>query len=150
MLNPYVPQSIHLWNRNNNNTVFFLKGFWWVLSEIMGFPCSSVGKESDCNAGDLGSIPGWGRSAGEGNGNPLQYSCLEKPMKRGAWWAPVYGVIRVRHNWATKHASTHTSEIIHYKRLDHNSVWPRQNLLTIKEFCPTGSIAFFLLYIPPL
>ena len=44
------------------------------------FPCSSVSKESACNSGDLGSIPGSGRSPGEGNGNPLQYSCLENPM----------------------------------------------------------------------
>ena len=44
-----------------------------------GFPYSSVSKESACNAGDLGSIPGWGRSPGGGNGNPLQYSCLENP-----------------------------------------------------------------------
>ena len=50
----------------------------------MGFPHSSVGKESACNAGDLGSIPGLRRSSGEGNGNPLQYSCLENPMDRGA------------------------------------------------------------------
>ena len=49
-----------------------------------GFPCSSVGKESACNAGDPGLIPGSGRSLGEGNGNPLQYSCLENPMDRGA------------------------------------------------------------------
>ena len=45
-----------------------------------GFPCDSAGKESACNAGDLGSIPGSGRSPGEGNGNPLQYCCLENPM----------------------------------------------------------------------
>ena len=49
-----------------------------------GFPHGSVGKESACNAGDQGSIPGSGRSPGEGNGNPLQYSCLENPMDRGA------------------------------------------------------------------
>ena len=48
---------------------------------------SLVSKESACNAGDPGSIPGSGRSPGEGNGNPLQYSCLENPMDRGAWWA---------------------------------------------------------------
>ena len=65
------------------------------------FPCSSVGKESACNAGDLGSIPGLGRSPGEGNGNPLQYSCLENPMDRGAWWATVHGVARVRHDLVT-------------------------------------------------
>ena len=51
------------------------------------------------NVGDLGSIPGLGRSSGEGNGNLLQYSCLENPMNRGAWWAT--GSQRVEHNWAT-------------------------------------------------
>ena len=50
----------------------------------MGFPHSSVGKESACNAGDSGSIPGLGISPGEGNGNPLDYSCLENPMDRVA------------------------------------------------------------------
>ena len=69
---------------------------------IMGFPCSSVGKEPACSAGDLGLIPGWGRSPGEGSGNPLQYSCLENPMDRGACQATVYGVARVGHNLATK------------------------------------------------
>ena len=67
-----------------------------------GFPCSSVGKESACNAGDLGSIPGSGRSPGEGNGNPLQYSCLENPMDKGVWQATVHGVSRVGHNLVTK------------------------------------------------
>ena len=68
----------------------------------MGFPHSSVGKESACNAGDPGSIPGSGRSPREGNGNPLQYSCLENPMERGAWQATVHGVTRVGHNLTTK------------------------------------------------
>ena len=54
----------------------------------------SDGKESTCNAGDLGSISGSGRSPGEGNGNPLQYSCLENPMDKGAWWAIVPGVTK--------------------------------------------------------
>ena len=54
--------------------------------------CGSAGKKSGCNVGDLGSIPGLGRSPGEGNGNPLQYSCLENPMDRGVWWATVHGV----------------------------------------------------------
>ena len=49
------------------------------------FPGGSDGKEYTCNVGDLGSIPGLGRSPGEGNGNPLQYHCLENPMDRGAW-----------------------------------------------------------------
>ena len=58
----------------------------------MGFPSGSDGKESACNEGDLGSIPGSGRSPGEGNGYPLQYSCLGNPMDRGHWWATVHGV----------------------------------------------------------
>ena len=52
-----------------------------------GLPGGSDGKKSACNVGDLGSIPGSGRSPGEGNGNPLQYSCLENPMDRGTWQA---------------------------------------------------------------
>ena len=59
-----------------------------------GFPGSSKGKESACNEGELGSIPGLGRSPGEGNGNPLQYSCLEDPMDGGAWQATVHGVTK--------------------------------------------------------
>ena len=59
---------------------------------VKDFPHSSVGKESACNAGDLGSIPGLGRSPGEGNGNLLQYPCLENLKDRGAWWAAVHGV----------------------------------------------------------
>ena len=61
-----------------------------------GFLCGSKGKESACNAGDLSSIPGLGRSPGEENGYPLQYSCLGNPMDRGAWWATVHGVARSR------------------------------------------------------
>ena len=55
------------------------------LVRFLGFPHSSVGKESICNAGDPVSIPGWGRCPGEGNGNPLQYSCLGNPVVRGTW-----------------------------------------------------------------
>ena len=62
------------------------------LSNHWSFPRGSDGKLPACNAGDPGSIPGWGRSPAEGNGNPLQYSCLENPMDRGAWWAIVHGV----------------------------------------------------------
>ena len=61
-------------------------------ASLVGFPCSSASKESACSVGDLGSIPALGRSPGEGNGNPLQYPCLENLMDRGAWWAAVHGV----------------------------------------------------------
>ena len=60
----------------------------------MGFPGVSDGKESTCNEGDLGLIPELERSPGEGNGNPLQYSCLENPMDRGAWQATVHGITK--------------------------------------------------------
>ena len=64
----------------------------------MGFPHRSVDKESACNAEDLGLIPGSGRFPRDGNSNTVQYSCLENPMKRGAWQATVHGVTRVGHN----------------------------------------------------
>ena len=59
---------------------------------LRGFPGGSDGKESACNAGDPGFVPRSGRSPGVENGNPLQYSCLENPMDRGAWQATVYTV----------------------------------------------------------
>ena len=69
------------WRRDKLPTLVFLV-----------FPGGSDGKESVCNVGDVGSIPGLGRSPGEGNSYPLQYSGLENSMDRGAWWATVHGV----------------------------------------------------------
>ena len=66
----------------------------------MDFPGGSEGKASAYNVGDLGSIPGSGRSPGEGNGDPLQYSCLENLMDRGAWWATIHGVAKSRTQWS--------------------------------------------------
>ena len=60
----------------------------------MGFPDGSVVKKLPANAGDVGLIPGSGRSPGKGNGNPFQYSCLENPMDRGGWQATVHGVTK--------------------------------------------------------
>ena len=68
------------------------KGLRGQLQDLGGFPGGSDGKVSTCNAGDLGLIPGLGRSPGEGNGNPLQYSCLD----RGAWWVTVHRVAKSR------------------------------------------------------
>ena len=67
-------------------------------THLRDFPGGSVGKEFTCNAGQPGLISGLGRFPGEGNGNPLQYSCLGNPMDRGVWQATVHGVIRIRHN----------------------------------------------------
>ena len=74
-----------------------------------GCPGGSDNKESSCNAGDPGSIPGSGRSPGEGNSNPFQYSCLENPLDREAWWATVHGVAtsQTRLKWL----STHTMNV---------------------------------------
>ena len=80
----------------------------------MGLPGVLDGKESACNARDPGSVPGSGRSPGEGNGYPLQYSCLENSMDRGAWQATFRGVERVGHDIATNifsHATIENSGI---------------------------------------
>ena len=74
------------------------KGFL-VAQSVKNQP---VMQETACYAGDPDSIPGSGKSPGEGNGNPLQYPCLGNPMDRGAWWAIVHGVARVVHDLATK------------------------------------------------
>ena len=76
-------------------------------SHMLGFPRSSFGKESDCHAGGLGLIPGLGRSLGEGNGNPLQDSCLGNPMDRGTWRATVHRIARAGHDLVTKPPPTY-------------------------------------------
>ena len=69
---------------------------WKQLTTASNSMSGSNGKESACNAGHLGLIPGSGRYPGEDHGNPLQYSCLENPMDGGAWWTTVYGVAKSR------------------------------------------------------
>ena len=81
----FLGQGRSPWRRDRLQTSVFL-----------GFPGVTDGKESACNAGDPGSIPGLGRSPGGGHGNPLQYSCMENCMDRGAWWDTVHGVVRSR------------------------------------------------------
>ena len=95
-----APQT--LWSRNSFLMHLLIRLFWCDVLKG-SFPGGSDGKASVFNAGDLGLIPVLGRSPGEGNGNSLQYSCLENPTEGGAWWATVHGVgsQRVGHDWAT-------------------------------------------------
>ena len=104
------------------------RGFWIApalevvlgpyLTRFRGFPGGSDGKEADCNAGELGLIPGLGRSPGEGNGYPLQYCCLGNPTDRGAWQLQSVGSQRIEHDWVTNshtHTHTHTHTVsIHF------------------------------------
>ena len=90
---PAMQESLHSWVRKIH----------WRRDRLptpvfLGFPCGSAGKESTCDA--VQSL-GCKRSPGEGNGHPLQYSCLENPMDRGAWGAPVHGAQRAGHDWMT-------------------------------------------------
>ena len=78
----------------------------FYIYQLVGFPHGSDGKESAWNAGDLSSIPRLGSSPGEGNGNPLQDSCLENPMDRGAWWARVHGIAKSQTRVSDKHRHT--------------------------------------------
>ena len=94
-----------------------------------GFPHSSVSKESACSACDPGSIPGLGRSPGEGNGNPLQYSCLETPLGRGAWWATVHRVAGVGHNLATTPPPPQVTANL--ESLSHSQLHPSKNTCLI-------------------
>ena len=76
---------------------------------FQGFPGGSDGGESIRTVGNLGSIPGLGRSPGEGHSNPLQYSFLENPKDRGAWWATVHGVTKSWTRLSETHTNTHTN-----------------------------------------
>ena len=96
---------LYTWNKHNIINQFYLK---------RDFTCGAVVKNTPANAGDtgdLGSIPGSGRSHGEGNGNLLQYSCLGNLMDRGTWQATVHGVAKNwkwQSDWACTHTHTHT------------------------------------------
>jgi len=92
------------------SNLFYLKFEFVLLRFHIGLPWWPSGKESTCQVGDVGSIPGSGRSPGVGNGNPLQCPCLESPIGKGAWQVTVHDVTRAKHDLATKQKIL----IIHY------------------------------------
>ena len=116
----------------------------------MGFPGGSDGKESACSVRELGSIPRTRRSTGKRNSYPLQYSCLENSMDRGAWWLQFMGLQRVRHYWeANKYISSYGWEsVIYYwppqnsvafKSHLHSCLWSEFNQLLMRYFMPLWS-----------
>ena len=108
------PRSLSLWCGLHVSwpaaaqPAFLAMCIWGKQGGSEGSPGGSDSRESACNAGDPGSIPGSGRSPGEGHSNPLQYSCLESPMDRGARWATVHGVTKSRTRLSDSHRHTHT------------------------------------------
>ena len=93
----YICVYVFIYTHRQYNVCVYLYYLRFIMGKYeidYGFPGGSDSKESTCNIGDQGSIPGPGRSPGEGNGYPLQYSCLENSMDRGAWWAIVHGVAK--------------------------------------------------------
>ena len=110
----------------------------------MGLPSGSDVKEPACNAGDLGSIPGLERSPGGGHGNPLQYSCLENPLMRGAWWAIVHRVAESDTTEATEHMLHMASLVTSFRPGEffspHNCM---SQVLVIKfrTYIPIGSVS---------
>ena len=110
----------------------FVFSLWKIRThQEFGLPGSSVSKETACSAGDLGSIPGLGRSPGEGNDNPLQHSCLENPVDRGAWWATVPRV--AKSGTQLKQLSKHTAE----------GMWPSELSYCWKTYVRIKHLRFY-------
>ena len=93
-----------------------------VFSRVLGIPRVSVVKNLPANVGNASSIPGLGRSPGGGNGNPLQYSCLENFKDRETWQVMVHGTGRVRHNWARMRCFIPLQLLLKFKLFHH---WPQ-------------------------
>ena len=108
--------------------------FACLFSRFQASQVACIGKESACSAGDPGSIPGLGRSPGEGNGKPLQYSCPENPTDRGSWQTTVHGVARVRRDLATTHhhhllsTSQHSNSYVFLSSYAKYTSWPKYSV----------------------
>ena len=119
---PWGPRIGHNWTTKQQQCIPWASlGTLTSKTCAHGFPGGSDGKRSACNAGDQGSIPGSGRSPGEGNGNPLQYSCLENLMGRGALQATIYGVAKSQTWLSDSHRHTDMTEWLTHTHLGNSS-----------------------------
>ena len=123
------------------------------LNWTESLPGSAVVKNLPADAGDVGSIPGSGRSPGEGTGNPLQYSCLENTIDREAWWAMVYGIAKSQTGLSTQHKTKKNSPcldltlaLLFCYHLNHQLYY----LTSLIHFSPTdyGFLIFWLFWLP--
>ena len=113
---------------------------------LIGLPWWLGIKESACNVGDAGLIPGSGRSSGEGNGNPLQDSGLGNSKDRGVWQATVHGVARVRHNLVTKPPPPYLTTVsVHIIRVDHISLQVREIISIVFSVVASSSFSLFFM-----
>ena len=96
-------KAISFFSRCSKSLLFGLLNTMLCILHLLKYPAGSDGIESACNAWVLGSVPGLGKSPGEGSGYPLQCSCLENFMDRGAWWAPVHGVAKSQARLSDQH-----------------------------------------------
>ena len=131
----------------------FHSGIACVYIAMPGFPRGSAVKNLPANATDSGSVPGLGRSPGGGHGNPLQYSCLETPMDRGAWQATVHGVTESQTRLRTEHAPTHGMWRCDLQNFSTNYRWHSTNTCemsgwinntVLSQWCSYGNIAVFI------
>ena len=113
-----------LWYNDDGYSVYVIIHLSKPMEHIKGFPGGSDSKASAWSAGDLGSIPGLGRSPREENGTPLQCSCLENPMGRGTWWAAVHGVAKSQtplsdftFTFTMEHITSRVNPRVHYRIL---------------------------------
>ena len=124
-----------------------------LKTSIEGFPGDSDSKESACHAGDtgdVGSIPGWGRSPGEGNGNPLQYSCLENSMDRGAWRATAHGVTEELDTTNTFRTSTERSSSIYLMKPEKTMLEAERTLSEKNPVLGDSGRTPLVIEVPPL
>ena len=121
--------------KNSFKSSVMLRASLVISIYLIGFPGGSDGKESACSAGDPGSIPRLERSPGEGNGNPLQYSCLQNSMDRGAWWSTVHGVAKCRTQVSNFYSMT-------YQTLGKHVTW-LHHLITIVTATLSGRFCYF-------